>query len=125
MNEAIKAKWVAALLSNEYEQTEGVLRNGRGYCCLGVLCDIYSQETGVEWAVPNEYFTMHGAESTLPIEVRRWAELADEHGAYVEVMTDENGATHPPYPANPSLTELNDRWGYDFKQIAEVIEQQL
>jgi uncharacterized protein (UPF0128 family) len=125
MRADIKTKWVAALRSGEYEQTEGVLRNGNGYCCLGVLCDLYSKETGMKWWDGGSKYAMHGNDTMLPHEVRVWAHLADEFGAYVEVETDEGGATHPPYLANPSLTELNDRWNYDFKQIADVIEQQL
>lgn len=126
MKADIKAKWVAALRSGQYAQTEGVLRNEEGYCCLGVLCDLYAKETGMEWFTQNnEHFTMHGNDGVLPLEVRRWADLPHEHGKYVEVMTNEDGETDPPYPASPSLTELNDRWGYDFKQIAEVIEEQL
>jgi hypothetical protein len=127
MRADIKQKWVAALRSGAYEQTEGVLRNGNGYCCLGVLCDLYSQETGVAWwSNPHTgNYAIHNHDNTLPIEVRAWAQLADEFGAYVDVETDEGGATHPPYLANPSLTALNDSWAYDFKQIADVIEQQL
>jgi hypothetical protein len=126
MKADIKTKWVAALRSGQYEQTMSMLRNNSGYCCLGVLCDLYSQETGVEWWGKDSVgFSIHGNDNTLPIEVRAWAKLADEFGGYVEVETDEGGATLPPYPANPSLTELNDRWGYDFKMIADVIEQQL
>ena len=126
MKADIKAKWVAALRSGQYAQTEGVLRRENEYCCLGVLCDLYAKETGMEWfPQKNECFTMHGNDSMLPYEVQRWAELPHEHGAYVEVMTNEDGATDPPYPINPSLTELNDRWNYDFKQIADVIEEQL
>ena len=125
MKADIKQKWVAALRSGKYEQTEGVLRNNEGYCCLGVLCDLYAKETGMEWFTNNDDFTMHGNDTMLPHEVRVWAHLADEFGGYVEVETDEGGAANPSYLANPSLTELNDKWQYDFKQIADVIEEQL
>lgn len=41
MNPEIKARWVAALRSGEYEQATGQLRNEHGeFCCLGVLCDL-------------------------------------------------------------------------------------
>lgn len=33
-------QWADALESGEYEQTKYCLRNGTGYCCLGVACDI-------------------------------------------------------------------------------------
>jgi len=126
MNEAIKAKWVAALLSNEYEQTDKVLRNDAGFCCLGVLCDLYSKETGVEWFTVNgRDFGMHGADSVLPLEVRKWAGLPHEHGAYVAVTKRYDEGEETTVFHAPSLTELNDQWQYDFHQIADVIEEQL
>ena len=49
MNTEIKQKWVNALRSGEYEQGSEKLYSGRGYCCLGVLCDLYSKENGLKW----------------------------------------------------------------------------
>lgn len=40
MDAALKAKWVEALRSGEYPQTTHYLKDHRGYCCLGVLCEI-------------------------------------------------------------------------------------
>jgi hypothetical protein len=37
MNAKLKAKWVKALRSGEYEQAHRALYNGAGFCCLGVL----------------------------------------------------------------------------------------
>jgi hypothetical protein len=53
--QALKQRWVEALRSGEYEQGAGALRNGDKFCCLGVLCDILTdeerEELGVEWVV--------------------------------------------------------------------------
>ena len=126
MKADIKQKWVAALLSNKYEQTDMRLRHDGGYCCLGVLCDIYSQETGEEWwDTGRGGFAMHGADSVLPYKVRVWADLPHEHGAYVAVSKRYDEGEETTVFHSPSLTELNDQWQYDFKQIAELIEQQL
>jgi len=127
MNEAIKTKWVAALRSGEYAQTTEVLRNGNGYCCLGVLCDLYSRDTGVEWYVPNDYddCTMHGHDGTLPMEVRLWAQIPHDVGAYVAVSKSYDEGEDTIVDHSLSLTELNDSWEYNFHQIADVIEQQL
>ena len=127
MKADIKTKWVADLRSGKFPQTTTVLRNGNGYCCLGVLCDLYSRETGVEWAVPNDYdtCTMHGADSVLPEEVRIWAGLAHEHGGYVAVSKDYDEGEITTVDHSATLTELNDSWEYDFRQIADVIEEQL
>lgn len=40
MDPEIKAKWVEALRSGEYEQTTEILHSKKGFCCLGVLLDI-------------------------------------------------------------------------------------
>jgi hypothetical protein len=126
MKADIKTKWIAALRSGQYEQTDMRLRHDGSYCCLGVLCDIYSQETGVAWE-PNAHvgFSMHGADSVLPGEVRVWADLPHEHGGYVAVSKRYDEGEETTVYHTPSLTELNDQWQYDFRQIADVIEEQL
>lgn len=40
MNPKLKAKWVKALRSGKYQQGNGYLYTGSGYCCLGVLCSV-------------------------------------------------------------------------------------
>lgn len=37
MNKRLKAKWLRALRSGEYAQGNGRLKDGKRYCCLGVL----------------------------------------------------------------------------------------
>ena len=49
MNPEVKQKWIDALRSDKYEQGSGKLRSVTGYCCLGVLCDLYSQEHNTQW----------------------------------------------------------------------------
>jgi len=40
MDQEIKQEWVKALRSGDFKQGRGKLRNGDGYCCLGVLCQV-------------------------------------------------------------------------------------
>ena len=41
MNADLKRKWLAALRSGKYQQAKAALhRQGDGFCCLGVLCDV-------------------------------------------------------------------------------------
>jgi hypothetical protein len=40
MDKELKEKWVAALRSGDYPQTNGELKNCEGFCCLGVLVDV-------------------------------------------------------------------------------------
>jgi hypothetical protein len=44
MEQALKDKWIAALRSGKYPQTSQFLRTSKGYCCLGVLCDVAGEQ---------------------------------------------------------------------------------
>lgn len=73
MNDNAKA-WVAALRSGEFKQTNSCLRDGRGYCCLGVACEL-----AVRAGVIQSYNSMDGA---LPTEVEDWLGLRTMTGGY-------------------------------------------
>lgn len=106
MNPEVKAKWIEALTSGEYSQTNGCLKDNAGYCCLGVLTDLYIKETGqAQWVPGITYASMKGAvegvhsftknlqvttaeaawdardadliDTTLPDAVKSWAGLDD------------------------------------------------
>jgi len=93
---------VAALRSGKYTQTNGQLRDGDAFCCLGVACDI--SKLG-EWN-GNKYFSEEGI---LPNEVR------DYFGFY-----NSNGGVRD-YHTESCLSELNDK-GQSFIEIADFIE---
>ena len=108
MKTEIKRRWIEALRSGRYEQTEGKLRDGDGFCCLGVLCDI----SGVsEWDDTGRY---DGEDHTLPDSVQRWAGL----GSCSPVLGPRSG-----YPQD--VTHYNDDLGFSFEQIADLIEKHL
>jgi hypothetical protein len=117
MKPEIKQKWLSNLRSGEYEQAQGFLRTTYGYCCLGVLCDLYSQELNVPWTDHGGKnfcdYDFLGEPSALPIEVVKWAGLKDQ---YPKVKDEKN--------IQLQLTELNDN-GTDFKTIANLIEKSL
>jgi hypothetical protein len=126
MKADIKAKWLADLRSGKFPQTDSILRSPVGYCCLGVLCDLYSRETGVPWEEnAHVEFSMHGGHSVLPNEVQTWADLHHEHGGYITATKYHDEGEETTVDHDVTLTELNDNWKYDFAQIADVIEQQL
>lgn len=90
MNPEIKPIWVQALRSDDYKQGKGYLRRlnvdgSEGFCCLGVLCDIYSKSMGIgNWTVNSRFgssFQMpNGGFSEkvdLPLAVQNWAGLTD------------------------------------------------
>lgn len=120
MNDDVKEKWVKALRSGEYEAGRQALRtNSERYCCLGVLCDLATQEfEGAEWE-PNttRYVFVHGDsadEGYLPETTQEWAGI-DAEGSGISVEGQ-------PYT---TLADLNDGAGYSFDDIATIIEEQL
>lgn len=112
MKEEIKNKWVAALRSGEYKQGNGRLRDSaNGFCCLGVLCDLYSKEKEVPWTFVNVRFPYFLNENAiLPSEVAKWAGTRVKDGSYGD------GETY-------GLIYYNDTLNYDFNKIADIIEK--
>lgn len=94
MNPEVKTEWLTALRSGNYRQATGYLRRLKpyktsqpeGFCCLGVVCDIYHKTTGNgRWQDPHEYGSalVIGGEfipdkTDLPPAVREWSGLTDD-----------------------------------------------
>lgn len=97
-------EWIAALRSGEYKQTAGTLKDDRGFCCLGVACDISKLD---EWR-EEKYL---GASLSLPLKVQFYFGIQGSEGS----MSDRD------YYA---LTGMND-CGESFQKIANVIEEEL
>jgi hypothetical protein len=119
MKTEIKQKWVEALRSGEYTQGKLRLYNGRSYCCLGVLCNLYMNEKNETWyyliSETSDNYYCDGESELLPVAVMDWAELNSGNGdPLVNVDVEIK-----------SLAELNDTLNYTFAQIADVIEAQL
>lgn len=124
MDPEVKAEWVQALRSGEYKQARGYLRRTldrgakeintqpQGFCCLGVLTDLYCKQTGKgSWGPPNAFgshFTSASSSSRTDLtqEVSYWSGL-------------DNGEVES------ELARKNDSGSYDFNQIADWIEEKL
>lgn len=119
MNPEIKQKWLEALRSDNYAQGTGWLKRDDCFCCLGVLCDLYSKETGHKWE-PSiiedgpDKFISEG--QVLPTIVREWAGLEN---CNPEVKTSDCNTEQ-----STSIAELNDS-GASFEDLAEIIKEQL
>jgi hypothetical protein len=111
MNPQIKQKWVSALRSGDYKQTQNRLHNEYGFCCLGVLCDLYRKENQLEWQHNEVDGYLYGNHRFIPpSSVVEWSGIADSNPLV-------NGGIG-------TLSELNDK-GFTFNEIAYVIEEQL
>lgn len=132
MNASVKKQWVDALRSGEYKQGIHTLRRqceGQDqFCCLGVLCDLYSKAfptAAGKWnhgitvgdMVPFVRLDSNGEEEAelecLPPAVREWAGL--ETGDPILSFADDRFC----------VSTLNDDERLDFNAIAHLIEEQL
>lgn len=111
MKETIKKKWLAKLRNKKTKQSKDRLKDKNGgFCCLGVLCDIYSKDKKVSWT-KNDWIL--GEWASLPTAVVDWAGLPSNNPE-VEMGDDFT-----------DLATLNDSGNYTFEDIAEIIEKQL
>ena len=110
MNEQVKEKWLSSLRSGDYKQTRQYLHKEDGFCCLGVLCDLYGKEHNVEWNLANSgnNYEFQDETATLPLSVIEWAGVEDENPEICETP----------------LSRLNDN-GSTFNEIADFIEEHL
>lgn len=117
MNPKIKYLWVDALRSGEYAQAYGQLRRTygeeapAGYCCLGVLCDLYDKANKTSsW--DNETDNFMGRSAFPPREVTAWAGMDD----------DERNGLFGSAMERRDVISMNDD-GDTFSEIADVIER--
>ncbi len=105
----VQKKWLEALRSGEYKQTKSCLRNEYGFCCLGVLCDLYREENGGKW-IDEGYQKSFLQQGSLPAkEVVDWVGLRQSNPRV------SNGSREV------SLSALNDN-NSSFKEIADFID---
>lgn len=124
MNTEIKAAWVKALRSGDYEQGQHYLSytdwgGQRRMCCLGVLCDLAVQQgvippPRVDHHGRDLYGVRYGSNISLPPEVMAWAGVESTEGDLPTTLHNSAGAT--------CLSGLNDT-GSTFDEIADVIEE--
>lgn len=102
-------RWIKALRSGKYKQTQSVLvavdRDGtESYCCLGVACMILkAPRTG------SHETEFRGETYVLPNHERKLLGLVDDGGII---------------DSGPSLITRNDN-GWSFHRIADFVERQL
>ena len=96
MDQTIKKQWIKALHEPKVKQTTGILYDGHGYCCLGVLRKVMN---------PNDSSSLDGQTTELTDKQLKKAGLN-----HVQCNT---------------LIELNDTYGYSFKDIAHYISEHL
>lgn len=96
-------RWVKALRSGNYKQTIGGLQDERGFCCLGVACDIF---------IPKN--RQHRKNSFL---VGGMPDSQESSPVWLETISDDlNGRF------KVGFDDLNDTFEFSFDEIADIIE---
>ena len=115
MNKEIKARWVEALRSGNYEQGRYNLRRDDQFCCLGVLCDVVKDEVGCNWLPAQDsygtFYRFDEADEVLPKVVAEYADLQ----LSPRLKTSKGEV---------EITIFNDSVEYTFEQLADLIEEQ-
>lgn len=117
MKQEIAQKWSAALRSGEFKQGKVRLRPADGYCCLGVLCELYRRETGEgEWHGGPLVFVFETppkngetSSAALPNSVMEWSGIGSAFA-----MFDQE--------TRRDLSQENDT-GTPFSGIADIIDK--
>lgn len=115
MDKDVKEDWLDALRSGEYDQTQGVLENKYGNCCLGVLCDILDDV---------ERFKSDGGVFFKDVSLEKDSVSEFDTTCSVNLPGSIEARINLCYQDTIPLIEMNDR-GATFEQIADYIEAKL
>lgn len=136
MDPQVREAWVKALRSGEYPQATKYLHvEGKGFCCLGVLCDLAVKDGAIPapvsmrrgdirvWVYGNHDDAAEASFTSLPYAVCDWAGLSLDNTDPIIAMreTDEDGndagtGFHP-------ASDLNDNLHLTFAEIADAIAE--
>ena len=130
-------KWVEALRSGNYPQTQGKLYRSDdgdvftsvGYCCLGVLCDL---DDNGEWDDDDHYrYPDHVGDGYMIYETEPPLAVRQSVGLPVELMHALVSANDGDEVCHEQTRDMMIKVGlypgmtHSFQQIADVIEMQL
>ena len=131
MKKSIANKWVKALRSGKYTQTKNNLCNAVGHCCLGVLCELYINDTKDN--IKSNSGRFDSEDELLPPCVMKWAGMVydEERTGYA----NKNSGTFLIEDKQVCLASWNDGQSRPFRNkdnsvvkgtfenIANVIEE--
>ena len=122
MNPEVKKKWVTRLRRTKKTQGKQYLGTLKGQrCCLGILCDLAVEAKvipkptvvkalGIKSSILDYGDDIHKSARVLPQSVSDWAGLEDDNPMIDKFLT---------------ASAANDSRGMSFKEIANLIEENL
>lgn len=104
-------KWVDALRNDGFAQDKSWLHTNRGFCCLGVACEVAIKNSlPLSISKDDEYTFYDGMGGILPPSVQNWLGIDD---------SDPNLVKDGRYYR---CSVLNDDKNFSFAAIADAIE---
>ncbi len=117
MDRVIGKQWCEALRSGKFKRGKGKLCTVKGktskYCCLGVLCHIL--KTPYEKTIDGYKKYLSQSQNALPENVRINAKMYSSLGNNLKNS----------YEGFTQLSRINDETNFTFKQIADIIEENI
>lgn len=104
-------KLIDALRSGKYKQGKNRLRKGDTFCCLGVACDIYGKEFGIDWVEDSDGYSFLGSVLYLPKPLDTYFGFECDSG-----LIRINGE-------KIYLSKENDHNNESFEEIADILEK--
>ena len=123
-----KYRLIPALRSGHYKQTDGFLRDYRGFCCLGVMCELLNPNRWVRYDSSHyawgeaDYYLSH--ETAIKFDVTPQIDLKEgirEYPKSVAYRGNDMPLRNLIVNGRPSLAALNDL-GLSFNDIANILE---
>lgn len=144
---AVIERWANTLESGEYPQTTGHLRTVDGFCCLGVLSDLYIKDKGKQWEREEsvndageeylgDHFACHGEYEMLPSRVWEFFADGDQVDDLLPVVSLISSVGEPfdielavlndsGLPEHQEINGLPKSRPFSFTEIAAVLRQSL
>lgn len=123
----VKARWLEALRSGEYKQQTGALRRFDGFCCKGVLANLFIQDTKQgRWDEPDSrsIIALTGVKGTPNLEYETYLPNVIYAWAFQDFVPGSiNCVIGPRTESGKGLGKLNDD-GLTFAEIADIIEKE-
>lgn len=113
-------EWIKDLRSGKFRKTTKRLYNDGCYCALGVAC-----KTGERLGIPDAAFVKPsplGSEYTYTSNFRSQTRKDYTPGEWFEDIMGEGDPVLKTDSDKVSVSELNDNFGYSFKEIADCLE---
>lgn len=117
MDKKIKTAWVKALRSGKYKQANSVLYNGKGYCCLGVLCRVVGAKVTNDDGDRYFHWGDDHDDCELPVSLQKDLNITVKQQTHLIARNDGIGV--------PNGTQAFCGHPQSFDQIADYIEAKL